>query len=222
MDYSEFFQKFGGSARAKNIAFPGEPEFDQKRGVKRRFALPQKSGLPKDFIRLCPWEMEYLFLVARRARVGIVETGRFNGGSCFVMAGAAPDVPLHSIDIAPQNDDRLRSLFLEHDVGRKVDLIVGDSQKAKYEQINAIDVLYIDGDHSYNGCMNDILNWYGHLLPNGHLILHDAYLGTHGVQDALIDFLSEHPELQVIQSPFIGASYWHYPAGSMAHFIKRA
>ncbi len=39
---------------------------------------------------------------------------------------------------------------------------------------------------------------------NGHLILHDSYLGDWGVQDAIADFMDMHPELQVIQSPFMG------------------
>ena len=65
------------------------------------------------------------------------------------------------------------------------------------------------------------MNWYEHLAPGGHLLFHDAYLGRHGVQDAAADFMDRHPELQVIQSPYIGARYWQYPAGSLAHFIRR-
>jgi predicted O-methyltransferase YrrM len=224
VEYHEFYAKFGGSARTKNIA--QAPPSDVPAGAPARnlrsFSLIEHSGLPKEFIRLDPWEMEYLYAVARRAKRGIIETGRYNGGSCFLLACAAPDVPIYSIDLAPKNDALLRQKFTEHNVGAKVDLIVGDSQKQKYPQIGAIDMLFIDGDHSYDGCMNDMVNWYGNLAVNGHLILHDSYLGHWGVQDAIADFMDLHPELQVIQSPFIGAHYWHYPAGSMAHLIKRA
>ena len=224
MDYPTFFAKFGGSARSKNIITllpPFIARGDPARN-RRAFSLPEQSGLPKEFIRLCPWEMEYVYAVARRARRGVIETGRFNGGSCFLMACAAPDVPIHSIDIAPQNDDLLRQLFQQHDVGKNVNLIVGDSQKTKYPQIGQVDLLFVDGDHSYDGCMNDMVNWYDNLVPNGHLLVHDSYLGQWGVQDAIADFMDRHPELQVVQSPFIGAFYWHYPAGSIAHLIKRA
>jgi predicted O-methyltransferase YrrM len=172
LEYSAFYQKFGGSARTNNIAAvmlqpapPGDPARNR-----RAFSLPATSGLPKEFIRLCPWEMEYFYLVARRVKRGIIETGRFNGGSCFLLACAAPDVPIHSIDIAPRNDDLLRTLFKQHNVGQNVDLIVGDSQKTKYPQIGEVDLLFVDGDQSYDGCMNDMVNWYDHLLPNGHLL----------------------------------------------------
>ena len=98
------------------------------------------------------------------------------------------DVPITSVDIAPRDDDKLRDLFARNDVGKNVNLIVGDSQHTKYPDIRDYDVLFIDGDHTYEGCRADILNWYPKLLKNGHVVFHDSYLGKHGVQDAIIDF----------------------------------
>lgn len=223
MDYAEFFKRFGGSCRTKNLFRPAkEPGKPNPRANKRHFPLPPVEDLPAEFIRLCPWEMEYVFAVARRARLGILETGRFNGGSLFVMACAAKKgVPIHSIDIAPQNDLLLKGILSAFVPEANIDIILGDSQHTKYPQIGTVDVLFIDGDHSYEGCMADTENWYGNLAVSGHLLFHDAYLGDHGVQDAIADFVDRHPELQVIQSPFIGPTYWNYPAGSIAHFIKR-
>jgi predicted O-methyltransferase YrrM len=223
LDYSQFFENFGGAARSKNIHRPQEAlQAVGPRANKRRFAIPETALLPKEFIRLCPWEMEYLFTIASRASLGIVETGRFNGGSLFVMACAAKSgIPIHSIDFAPQNDELLREVLALHCPEALVDIITGDSQHTRYPQIGDIDILFIDGDHSYEGCLADIENWYGNLVANGHLLFHDSYFGGHGVQDAIAGFMDRHPELQVIQPPFIGTQYWHYPAGSIAHFIKR-
>ena len=225
LDYSRFFDLYGAAARTKNI-LTAEWEAAQNSNIRqanlRRYVLPQHSELPKDFIRLDPWEMEYLFMVARKARTGILETGRFNGGSLFVMACAADEgIPIHSIDIAPKNDDLLREILAQHCPKAKVNIITGDSQHSQYPEIGKVDVLFIDGDHTYEGCMADIQNWYPSLRANGHLVFHDSYLGPHGVQEAIADFMDKHPELQVIQSPFISPSYWTYPAGSIAHFIKR-
>ena len=36
------------------------------------------------------------------------------------------------------------------------------------------------------------------VVPNGHLVFHDSYLGEWGVQDAIADFMDGHPELQVV------------------------
>jgi predicted O-methyltransferase YrrM len=222
MEYHEFFERFGASVRKKNIR-PAKAPPGHRKANRRAFTLPKSSEMPEEFIRLCPWEMEYLFCVARDAKLGILETGRFNGGSLFVMACAAPQsVPIWSIDLAPQNDAFLREQLARFRPNSKISLIVGDSQHAKYPEIGNVDVLFIDGDHTYEGCMADIENWYENLVAGGHLIFHDSYQGKHGVQAALVDFMKKHPELQIVQSPFIGAAYWQYPAGSIAHFIKRA
>jgi predicted O-methyltransferase YrrM len=104
-------------------------------------------------------------------------------------------------------------------IGGNVDLIVGDSQRRQYDHIGKFDVLFIDGDHSYEGCSRDLENWWPKLVTGGQLLLHDCYFGS-PVQPAVLDFMAAH-EVEVVQSPYIGASHWHYPTGSVAHLIKR-
>lgn len=93
--------------------------------------------MPRRLIRLDPAEMEFLYSLARRAKVGILEVGRFSGGSTFLMACANPKVPIYSIDLAPQNDAELARHFQQHNVGDNVRLIVGDSQRGKFEAFDA-------------------------------------------------------------------------------------
>jgi len=185
---------------------------------RRRYDLPTSSGLPPEVIRLDPWEGEYVFLLAHLAGVGVVETGRLRGGSTFLMACANPRVPIWSIDIAPADDDGLRALMRRHGVGENVDLIVGDSQNGGYPQVGDIDLLFVDGDHSYQGCLADLRNWYGRLVPGGHVLLHDCYLGSE-VQAAAIDFVTEH-DVELVRGPYIHAIHWHSPTGSLAHFMR--
>jgi hypothetical protein len=56
------------------------------------------------------------------------------------------------------------------------------------------------------------------LVPGGHVITHDTYLGNQ-VQDAVIDFIDEH-RVEVIQSPCIPYSHRHLSTGSFAHIRK--
>jgi predicted O-methyltransferase YrrM len=234
MEYSEFSARFGGSFRTKHLCFdkPGiagrvasclrflTNQRSDRFVNKRFFPLSHATSLPRGFIRLEPWEAEYLYLLASRARHGIVEVGRFYGGSTFLMACANGETPLWSIDIAPQDDARLRRYLETHDVGRNVRLIVGDSQKTSYPQIGEIDVLFIDGDHSYQGCTSDLENWYPKLRPGGHVVLHDCYFGSE-VQSSVLDFIDRH-DVQMVRSPYIIGSHWHTSYGSMTHFIKPA
>ena len=141
----------------------------------------------------------------------------------FFYPARAPDVPVHSIDMAPQDDERLKRYFAEHKVGENVNLIVGDSQHTKYDAIGPLDLLFIDGQHTYDGCMSDIRNWYDNVVPNGTIVFHDSYINpAYGVQEAILDFLDERrDELDVVVSPLIGPAPWRYPHGSMACLRKR-
>ncbi|WP_375202132.1 class I SAM-dependent methyltransferase [Hyphococcus sp.] len=220
MLYPEFLRRFGASVRTKNILQPGEEKNPKKTARNARpHALPEKSEAPREFIRLDPWEAEYLFIQAARAREGIVETGRFHGGSTFVMACANADAPIHSIDLAPQDDAQLLSVLKQFDVGSNVDLIVGDSRKTRYDQIGAFDFLFIDGDHSYEGCFDDLNNWFPLLSPGGHVVLHDSYHGQ-PVMDAVADFCAQN-DVYVVVPAYRTSNHWWHHAGSMAHFIKR-
>jgi predicted O-methyltransferase YrrM len=206
MKFSEFHAGFGGSFRGKHC---------KKRGVD----LPKDSGLPKEFIRLDPWEGEYLWSVAERASVGVLEIGRCNGGSTFLLA-CATAAPITSIDIAPRDDGLLRGLFARHRIGLNVVLRVADSRVSK--RVGGIDLLFIDGDHSYEGCKADLLTWLPHLADGGDIVFHDCYEGSYGVRRVVEEFAADHPaEFDVIVSPSIGPDHWTKPTGSIAHLRRR-
>jgi predicted O-methyltransferase YrrM len=220
-----------GSCRSKNVERrPRTPAARLKslsralrgrtgRPNRRPWDMPAPSLLPPEFIRLDPWEMEYLFMLAHGARRGILETGRFNGGSVFVMACANKQVPIHSIDIAPRDDAQLRQHMTRAGIGANVELIVGDSQAGRYEHVGEIDLLFVDGDHSYGGCLRDLENWWPRVVDGGHVVLHDCYFGRE-VPRAVIDFLGRQ-RAEAVRPPYIPASHWHLPAGSLAHLVKR-
>lgn len=53
--------------------------------------------------------------------------------------------------------------------------IKGDSaQVGRSWQLGAIDLLFIDGDHSYEGVSRDIAAWLPYVKPGGVAIFHDA------------------------------------------------
>ena len=89
---------------------------------------------------------------------------------------------------------------------KNVNLITGDSQKTSYDEISSYDLLFIDGDHSYQGCLNDLNNWWSKLSSGGHIILHDCYAFTE-VQKAVIEFLID-KNVEFIVSPYRGHEHW--------------
>jgi predicted O-methyltransferase YrrM len=230
MSFEKFDALFGGSFRTKHLLLvPETPagrlgfaarfllgRFDPREH--RAYALSESSRLPRDFIRLDPWEAEYLYRCAQEASLGIVEVGRFHGGSTFLLACANPSVPIWSVDVDPQDDGLLGKLLAESHVGRNVELIVGDSQRDELPEIGSFDLLFVDGDHSYEGCLADLEQLVPRLAPNGQIVLHDCYAES-AVQRAVLDF-TRGTELEVVRSPRIPRRHWFTPFGSLAHFTK--
>jgi hypothetical protein len=64
----------------------------------------------------------------------------------------------------------------------------GDSvEVAKNYKDGKIDVLFIDGDHSYPGCHRDIEAWIPHLKENGVILFHDCDESSPGVMWAVAE-----------------------------------
>lgn len=178
------------------------------------------SPLGRGFIRLCPWEADYLFSIASLANKGILEIGRFQGGSTLLLRASAPTTtPIHSIDIAPIDDLKLVSLVNKYGLNNLLHLHIDDSTTTQIHLDFEYDVLWIDGDHSYEGCLSDLRRFTPRLSSGGHLLLHDAYYGS-PVFNAINTFLRENKDIKPINNIFKPSNYWQDPHGSIAHLIK--
>jgi len=102
----------------------------------------------------------------------------------------------------------LENILKEHDKNNQVNLIHGSSRDDKIIsqfQDESIDILYIDGDHGFEGCYLDLLNWYPKVKKNG-LIINDDYISFESVAKAVnkfcVDMKIETPMIESGQSCF--------------------
>lgn len=232
MRFAEFYSRFGASCRTKfmlrlpstvrgRLRLAARLVLGRVETTNRRlWSPPARSELPLEFIRLDPWEAGYLYAIAQAAQRGVVEIGRFRGGSTFLLACANREVPIWSIEIAPADDERLRALLTQNEVGENVELLVGDSQRDAFPEVGDFDLLFVDGDHRREGCLADLDRFFPRLQPGGHLLVHDSYAELQ-VQQAVLEFVAQH-EVTVVRSPYIPHAHWHTSAGSIAHLVKPA
>lgn len=68
-------------------------------------------------------------------------------------------------------------------------LIVGTSEDARNQCMNLIDFVFIDGDHSFERCYEDLNLWYDAVRPSGLFSGHDFTLP--GVNKAIHKFRKE-------------------------------
>ncbi len=128
-------------------------------------------------------EAALLYRLGNAATGPIAEIGRFKGGSTFIFAAAMRDgVELWSYDLhvalrpdmpGPQLDAELRAALERYGLAHKVHLLVADSRTAEPPEL-PLEVLFIDGDHSYEGARADFERWGEFVRPGGHLLFHDA------------------------------------------------
>jgi hypothetical protein len=122
-----------------------------------------------------------------------------------MAAAMAPDGTLWSIDDGSvENEIRQserRSTKRKYDeqiedlcerFGWHVHLLVGDSRTLDIE-IAHVDLLLIDGDHSYSGAKADFERWTKRVRVGGHVLMDDAFPLGHYVRhsDAIGRVLSE-------------------------------
>lgn len=127
----------------------------------------------------------YLFGLIRQALARrVIEIGRYKGGSTLVIAAAMNgDGEFWSIDIG-EKAARLqptRSRSFDEQItgmcerwGLRVQLIVGDSRTIELET-GEVDLVLIDGDHSYEGVRSDFQRFGTRVRPGGAVLFDDAF-----------------------------------------------
>lgn len=120
------------------------------------------------------------------------EIGVFKGECTNVILENSNVSKLYCIDnFSCTNGQTIKKWFqlYTHKVASRVVLLEGNSTD---EQIIAqieepLDFVYIDGDHSYDGCKADLETYSVLLKPSGILMGHD-YLGREGVKQAVDEY----------------------------------
>jgi len=171
-------------------------------------------------------EAALLYRLAREAESGpFAEIGRFKGGSTIIFASALPDgaelwsydlhVPLRPDVPGEQLDRELADALARYGLDRKVHLVVADSRTVDPPP-ETLELLFVDGDHSYEGARADYERWREFVRPGGHLLFHDAVdTGRYGnVYPGVARLVRE---IVARDDGFLRAP----GAGSIAHFVRR-
>jgi predicted O-methyltransferase YrrM len=171
-------------------------------------------------------EAALLYGLARRLPDGAtaVEIGRFKGGSTLLLASALPqgaelwsydlhvalrpDLPGHVLDA------ELEGALERYGLRDRVRLVVADSRLADPPPA-APALVFVDGDHSYEGARADWERWRELVAPGGDVLFHDAVdTGGYG---------NHYPGVSRLVGELADDRFERRPgAGSIARFHRRA
>jgi predicted O-methyltransferase YrrM len=131
------------------------------------------SPLNRGILRMDLDEAAALYRAIRKLASPVgVEIGRFYGGSTLLLACAVgPAGRVISIDSAPRDDAALREKLRAAGWSERVELLVQDANRAVVGV--ALDFLFVDGDHSYQGARKDHNRWAPQVRPGGLIAYHD-------------------------------------------------
>jgi hypothetical protein len=160
------------------------------------------------------WNLPVMWGVARKYHKGVfAEIGTRSGVSTTMFALAARDVGgrVYTMDITDEKNSDAR-----HNVGlvggeEYVTFIHADSSKTDFPE--PIDVLFIDGDHSYDGVKGDYERHAPNVKQGGVIFFHDACIYP-GIAEYLIEIGAF--VLPIEAGLGIATKGHHLPAGLVA------
>ena len=133
---------------------------------------PFNNNKDRNILRMNFDESECLWRSIKATDGKILEIGRRHGGSTvLIVAAAGPDREVISVDIAPRHLPVPEEYFANTEFSKSLKLITDDSANITTGELG---LLFIDGDHSYEGVSKDIKHHWPDLKVGGLCVFHDA------------------------------------------------
>ncbi len=180
--------------------------------------MSHASEVRAAFHYLLDGEVEFLQDLARQLRPfgKIINIGAGAGTSCLAFLEARDDLNVITVDIQADASP-LGGLASERNALEGAGLwgiprhrqIHGDSKEVgRAWDEGPVDLVFIDGDHSYEGCAGDVRAWAPHLRSGGFLVFHDFHHDQWpGIDDVVRDLIEIDPTWETIGVVSITAAF---------------
>jgi len=153
-------------------------------------------------------EAALLWKAARATHGDVLEVGRRYGGSTVLLATAASDRQVTSVDLAPEHHPVAEAFFARPENARRLRLLVGNSRAPMKDR--AFGFALIDGDHTSEGVLADVEAHWPSLRGVAPVLcaFHDALPNT-GLRpdlgpEAIADAARRHVDDSRLTNHFIG------------------
>lgn len=163
---------------------PQDLDAEGEIGFEHLAALYSSTSLDHAVSSMTVRQGAYLFGLIRQMKARkVVEIGRFKGGTTLIMAAALDSKGrLWSIDIGHKesylNPNRSWDAMLEDALDAyglsNVEIIVGDSRTLDLPFSGELDLVMIDGNHSYEGVRSDFERFGSRVRVGGAVLFDDA------------------------------------------------
>jgi predicted O-methyltransferase YrrM len=128
----------------------------------------------------------------------IFEFGTYRGQTTCGLASVCKEAHIYTLNLPIEDDPRYApfiGMYINQSLDRdRITQIYCDSKTFDTSSLRgAIDYIFIDGDHSYEGVKNDTEKALEMLKPGGLIVWHDYAAKSPGVLEYLSEFSQERP-----------------------------
>ena len=123
------------------------------------------------------------YLIKENNYTSMAEVGVRDGRTTFYLLDKCPNLKIYAIDLSIQGfyNDNIKEKY-----GNRLIPVLGDSSQVAND-IPDVDLVFIDADHNYQGCKNDIYAYKTKVNRNGILSGHDIdYPGVNKAVNELV------------------------------------
>ncbi len=123
----------------------------------------------------------------------VVNIGAAFGTSAIAFLAARSDLTVVSIDVQPCPEEFENIVRAGYSTSGRYIRVLGRSQDvARAWRFGYVDLVFVDGGHSYADCYGDMMLWYPHIRPGGILAIHDYEADMlPAIKPAVDDFVAQ-------------------------------
>lgn len=161
-------------------------------------AINEESGHPNHA------EMLYVLALASwRAPHVVVEFGTFLGRTTLHLARACPTAQVYTIDLPPEHNPWafgpfVGSYYRDASERERIHEVRTDSRELDTAPWRSrVDVVWVDGDHSYDFVRNDTSKAFEMVAPDGLIMWHDYSPDSIEVAEYVAEFTQQQPLFRI-------------------------
>jgi predicted O-methyltransferase YrrM len=140
-------------------------------------------------------------IAAYRKCENIFEFGTWKGNTTYYLTFASEEAFVTTLDLPPEDlsaAEDIGSVFVGSDREHKINQILCDSHKFDIEPYrNKMDLIFVDGDHTYEGVKNDTEKAFQMLAPGGIIIWDDYEPKNPDIVRFFSEFTQEQPLFKI-------------------------
>jgi predicted O-methyltransferase YrrM len=143
---------------------------------------------------ISPLELRVICELARMiAPKNVLEIGTFEGRTTLNLALNLPESKIYTLNLPQESCSfQVGKYFHGAEEAGRITQLFGNSREFDFSGLPRMDLVFVDGDHSYDGVVSDSENAFNVLAEDGIILWHDFDTCHLATTKAVLDAVAKH------------------------------